>query len=99
LASARAASGAKRAVSGARRISVLGISILSKNEALASAGRIDAALPVYFQIRHPKNKEPQGHRYREASREMISLRSSAGLINIILFGESERASEVNCFLQ
>lgn len=50
-------SGAKRAVSGARTISAtrLGISIVSKNEALASAGRFGAVLPVYFQI---ENKRP-----------------------------------------
>jgi len=35
-----------------------GISILSKNEALASAGRIDAALPVYFQISRPREQRP-----------------------------------------
>lgn len=50
-------SGAKRAVSGARTISAtcLGISIVSKNEALASAGRLGAALPVRFQTRENKD--------------------------------------------
>ncbi|KYM79952.1 Protein neuralized [Atta colombica] len=56
-----AASGAQRAVSGARTISAtrLGISIVtivSKNEALASAGRFAAALPVYFQTENKDAK-------------------------------------------
>lgn len=53
---ARVASGTKRAVSGAHTTSTtrLGISMVSKNEALANAGRIDAALPVYFQIDNTK---------------------------------------------